>query len=530
MRATTIFLATLGAMALGSSAAADPTNHTHSLDWFVHVDLLDVAAGRDLAFFQALIEDRSARADALLRGHQGPIDNGCCVTLEPVTVTTFGSAGDGLNVIDTASELSSVFGQGAGAYLVESVWFCTSFNTSTRGCANTPGNALAVAFEADASDFMPPLIAHERGHNTGLNHVATNTCNLMSASSGGGCLSVSECNSFIADADTTNGTCGCLADVIGDDPIAPGAACSIAGGGTGICNGGVCGDMMGAAGARLISSASTGAASGGSPSSLLNMSPLTGDWDNVGTIGASLAGLAYDSNADVLYGIETRAGDDALVTVDPTSGAVTSTIAVLAGREEVVALAFDPGNPDRLLAIEIDDTIFTGTGSETPCTNIIPTSTTCSSEIIEIDPATGGVTQLGDLNNLITDRGMTALAWDDTNGTLYAAGRGGLATVDLSSCNGTSCPGTNVIDNALWDPVAITWDPVSQEIQRVGERILGRTDFSAYTPATGTFVLRARIDPVAPGGLAATPVPEPTIALGLTVGALALGALQRRRA
>ncbi len=70
-------------------AGAAPTKSFHSLTWYVHEDLIDAGAGRDLPYYQALIESSMAEAELLVQGHQGPVDNPCCVALDPVLVTTF---------------------------------------------------------------------------------------------------------------------------------------------------------------------------------------------------------------------------------------------------------------------------------------------------------------------------------------------------------------------------------------------------------------------------------------------------------
>jgi hypothetical protein len=530
MKRLALSLLVLVALVPLASANAAPTKNVHNMDWFVHIDMIDAGAGMDLAFYQALIEDRLREADRLIQGHQGPVDNGCCVELDPVTVTTFGTVGDGLDMITTSGELDMVLGGGAtaGAYLVELVHYCNSFSPGIRGCANSPGTNLVVGLEADDNGFLSVVMAHERGHNGGLSHVSANPCELMSASSGGGCLSVSECNSFIADADTTSGTCECLDDTLGNPPTAVGTACTDpVGGGAGICNGGGCGPSTAEAGSRLLSSGGTGAASGNSPNALLEMSTITGDWDSTGAFGVEINGLAYDEANDVLYGIEARVGDDALVIIDDATGTVSSTVGVLTGREKVIALAFDPQPAgDRLFAIENDDVIFGILCSDPQ----IALPGDCASEVFEIDPVTAAQTNLGELNALLLTDGVQGLAWDDANGVLYAATPAGLDTVDLPSCNGSSCGNTGV-DNVFYDPVSLTYDAVSERVIRVGHNGFGLTREDVFDP-TATVPQRVRgIDLFTAGGLAskAVTVPEPGTVLGLAAGVLALAALRRRR-
>lgn len=251
MRALLVTLVLLS-MLSGSPVLAAPSESVHELDWFVHVDLVTVS--EDIPFWTSLIAERLAEADVLIQGHQGPVDNGCCVVLDAVTVSTFGSSGDGLDAITSQGELNSVFGLGAGAYLVDMIHFCNStFSTGIRGCALTPGDVLIVGLEADDIHFLPAITAHERGHNAGLNHVSANPCELMSASNGGGCLSISECNAFISDADSSGGSCECLPDTQGDPPLSTSNTCSDTSG-CGICGGGVCGACNGLGNVRLLTS------------------------------------------------------------------------------------------------------------------------------------------------------------------------------------------------------------------------------------------------------------------------------------
>jgi hypothetical protein len=532
MRRLALSLLVLAALVPVASAHAAPTRNVHSMDWFVHIDLIDAGAGMDLAFFQALIADRLREADRLVQGHQGPVDNGCCVELDPVTVTTFGTPGDGIDVITTDIELDVVLGGGAaaGAYLVESVWYCNSFSMAIRGCAISPGTNLVVGLEADDNQFLPAAMAHERGHNAGLGHVTANPCELMAASSGGGCLSVSECNAFIADADGTSGTCECLDDTLGGPPVSVGTACTDPiGGGAGICNGGGCGPSTGPAGSRLLASGGTGAAFGNSPSTLLEMSTLTGDWDSTGAFGAEIGGLAYDEANDVLYGIEARAGDDALVIIDEATGTVTSTVGVLTGRAKVIALAFDPQPAgDRLFAIENDDVIFGMLCIDIPTIPPGGIPGDCSSELFEIDPTTAAQTNLGELNALLITDGVQGLAWDDANNVLYAATPAGLDTVDLASCTGSSC-GNTPLDGVFYDPVSLAYDGVSGRVVRVGHNGFGVTREDVFDP-TGSETQHVRgLDVFTVGGLAAKAVPEPGTVLGLSAGMLTLAALRRRK-
>ena len=73
----------------GPATAVAPTTDLHDLEWFVHIDLIDVPAGKDLAFYQALIDDAMVQSSNQLKGNQGPADTPCCTELtRTVSMTT----------------------------------------------------------------------------------------------------------------------------------------------------------------------------------------------------------------------------------------------------------------------------------------------------------------------------------------------------------------------------------------------------------------------------------------------------------
>ena len=48
-----------------------PTTNLHELKWLGHVDMIDPAAGRDLAYYAAIIDQAVADATVLVEGDQG---------------------------------------------------------------------------------------------------------------------------------------------------------------------------------------------------------------------------------------------------------------------------------------------------------------------------------------------------------------------------------------------------------------------------------------------------------------------------
>ena len=509
-------VAIIAAGALSAIAQAAPTESVHSLDWYVHEDLIE--AGRDLDYFQQLIEDRIAEAEIMVQGHQGPVDTPCCVAFDAVSVTTF--SGDGLDVINTEDEILDVLGRPDGGYLVQSVWYCDSFSTSIIGCAVTDGDTFVVSLDAEDDDILPLVIAHERGHNSDLDHVGADYCDLMAEARGGGCLAVSECESFIAKADSSGGTCSCLGDSVGDPPVADATACSDVFG-SGLCSGGVCGETTGPAGTRLLAAAGSENPSTAETDDALHQSPLAGGWETLGAIGAGVeaTGLAYDPSRDVVFAIAPQtAGNDQLVTLDPATGVKTGTVATLS-YQGLTALAYDPDG-DRLFAIYADAEIF---GNPWNCGS----DPVCVSTLLEIDPDDGSTTVYGELNALIVGGAVQGLAWDSNAGVLYGSTAAGLFTIGLS-CSSGACSDTSQVDNAYRKPSSLTYDPETDTLYRQGT-MSSRTELDSIDPASGDVEPLIGVDGFTAGGLAVIPVPEPEGWLMLGSGLALLALLGNRR-
>jgi len=78
--------------------------------------------------------------------------------------------------VTTETQLDELFGLGAfgfpviNAFYVDTLDYCADFNANIIGCANTPGNIMAVERGFMAGNRGAELMAHEIGHNTGLLH------------------------------------------------------------------------------------------------------------------------------------------------------------------------------------------------------------------------------------------------------------------------------------------------------------------------------------------------------------------------
>ena len=99
--------ALLGLCLLAASPAANAsTRQLHELRWFVHDAMIDQAGGRDLAFYQQVIDEAVVHASEMMQGLQGPIDTPCCVELTAASVQIF--SGAGLDVPSSAADWAAL--------------------------------------------------------------------------------------------------------------------------------------------------------------------------------------------------------------------------------------------------------------------------------------------------------------------------------------------------------------------------------------------------------------------------------------
>jgi len=509
------------AIALVAPAAkAAPTVDLHRLTWHVHVDLIDAAAGRDLAFWRARIDEATARGNAVLEGAQGPFDRACCTRLERAgAVTTFGTPGDGKDVLDSSSEqnaFNSAGSPGSHAFLIDSITYCGGSAPGAIGCAERPscnGNGgddpnlwMVVTVDAFDSGILDSVIAHERGHNACLSHATAAECQLMQPTvyipGLAGCLAGSECTNYRAGRTTTTSgqSCPCHAD--GGGPLDDGLACGAVT--YGVCSGGRCGSALGSAGVRLIAAAAPGSAAGGPPDDALAISALTGDWsilDPFAPTSDDVRGLEWAHDRATLYGVVPTVADDAIVTIDPSSGRILATVGRIAnGTDEIVSLAYDPGDStapgdDRLLVLEVGGT---------------------TGELRAISPASPSTATL--LGSLVWSPAalFTGLAYDSIHDRLFAAtpfGPDGLYEIDLSSCPPSPCESAQIAGAGLYrEDASLAFSPVSGMLYLVGTAFAGeRTFYDVIDPTTGTSVETLSLDVFTPAGLAAVPEPIATI-------------------
>jgi hypothetical protein len=520
-----------------SVAASAPAVDLHELNWYVHVDLIDVGAGEDLAYWQSVIDASVASGNGLLEGGQGPFDRPCCTRLgRSVSVTTFGTSGDGLDVIDSPGDqeaISNAGGPGSNAFLVDSMTHCGGSAPGAVGCAINPGSCsdnddpnlwMIVTVDSLESEKLALVIAHERGHNACLPHVAVAECQLMQGTiytpGMTGCMTASECNNYRAARTTTSSglECGCYDN--GGGLLADGTVCTEVV--DGLCSGGLCGSFEGDAGVRLIVAAAPGTSAGGPPDDALRISALKGEWTTLAQFAPTaddVRGLAYALDSSTLYGIVPRVFADSIVTIDPLTGLISSTVGTIEnGAAEIVSMAYDPGptkapGDDRLIVIEVGGPL---------------------GEVRWIDPASPSTTHL--LGTLIWDRSelFSGLAYDSIRAKLFAATPfkpDGLFEIDLSSCPPSPCNSAQLPGAELFrDDASLSFSATSGMLYLVGTLDFGserRTFYNVIDPTTGISVETLSLDVFTPAGLAA--VPEPAVGIGVAVGAMGLLVVARRR-
>lgn len=514
-------------------AAAAPAVDLHRLAWYVHEDMVDDGSNGEppLSFYGALLDEKIAEANALLQGHHGAADAPCCTRIEKASLQTY--AGAGLDMPDSAADFSalSAIGSGSRAFLVRTLGWCGAPAPTAIGCADTPSCdgdpdddpdlILVVSMEAhDVFGVLHRVLAHERGHNACLSHTTGDPCELMASAGGGGCLSSAECADYLAGrTDASADTCACHTDAMTTED--DGGVCT-EGMLTGICSGGLCGEVGSDASARIFAAGGPASYEGDPPDDPLVLSGLTGGWTDLGDFGGGAAptGVAYDPDRDVVFGVVPTAGDHDLVEIDPTSGGILATVGGVTGMSNLTALAFDPGattgpGDDVLYAIE----------TEAGCSVAAP----CSGQLLEIDPATAAPTLLGTLNYSLGG-GFQGLAFDIANDALYASAFSseGLWQIDVSCpflCSATQVTGVGLVRRAN----GLAYCEETGKLYMVGSQAGPQTLYDVIDADTFATQTPIHIDHFTPGGLAGLGLPEPPAALGQGVSLVALALLARLR-
>jgi hypothetical protein len=138
--------------------------HDNALTYANHVDTPSPMNDSRLDDVFAESNLRAGRSD-----YSG--DLACCITISRLgSAASFGSAGDGLDRIDTSAEINAVLNNSvARVKVVRAINYCGGPGSNIVGCAQTPGDGMAVVRMGSLVDESI-LWLHEYGHNTGQGH------------------------------------------------------------------------------------------------------------------------------------------------------------------------------------------------------------------------------------------------------------------------------------------------------------------------------------------------------------------------
>ncbi len=149
---------------------AVPVNaHVPTVEFTVakHVDVADIEY--DEAYFNEKIMEAMERVGLYDDQCAGTAmdDHPCAIEFKMNGgMTTFGSSGDGLNIVDTPAKENAVFAQPADIVIVNQLEFCDGqHNPDTLGCGYIGRRKFVVECSAWADVYV-----HEYGHNVGLEH------------------------------------------------------------------------------------------------------------------------------------------------------------------------------------------------------------------------------------------------------------------------------------------------------------------------------------------------------------------------
>jgi hypothetical protein len=189
----------------------------------------------------------------------------------------------------------------------------------------------------------------------------------------------------------------------------------------------------------------------------------------------------------------------------------------LIGKEDVTALAFDPGDTDE----EDDDRLLA-------LVRVAPFE-----DLFEIDPDDASVSDLDGLSKGVTS-GFQGLAYDSVNDKLYTTGYGaGLYEIDYSCpdwCTTTLVPELSLPPARIPRPASsLAYSEETGRLYVSGSQAGPRSLFDSIDATSLAKFPTIGIDDYTPGGLAAIPVPEPHPLIFQLAGGLVVAGLARRR-
>ena len=155
------------------------------------------------------LDDRLASVSLRMGKSDFASDVACCAGISRSGIAnTFGSIGDGLDIIDSGSEVTTVLNHPSGRIkVVRMINYCAGPGSNIIGCGWVGGNGAAVVRFGDVGR-EGVLWGHEYGHNVGLHHNTISSSYIMYGSLGSNNygLTQSECDLFHTPFSSANAT------------------------------------------------------------------------------------------------------------------------------------------------------------------------------------------------------------------------------------------------------------------------------------------------------------------------------------
>ena len=165
--------------------------------WWAGVIVRSITVNRHVntTLTNATVNSLLGDGSSALQTNDGAGDVSCGVAI--ARSGNVGTINTGNGVINTAAELSAVFGAAGNVKVVNDVNFCGGmFNTSIIGCGQTPGTSFITERFTASQEGL--LWTHEFGHNQGLPHRTDTSDAIMFPSIGSNRRRVNqtECNAY----------------------------------------------------------------------------------------------------------------------------------------------------------------------------------------------------------------------------------------------------------------------------------------------------------------------------------------------
>ena len=184
-------------------------------------------------------------------------------------------------------------------------------------------------------------------------------------------------------------------------------------------------------------------------------------WTPIGTAGAVITGMSYDTNHGILYGISPNT--DALYTIDPYTGAAFPIGAVGSlGYDNANGLAYDPIN-----------NLLYGTDNNT-------------NELFTVDPSTGAAHAIATISGGFTE--IEGLGFDPDTQTLYGLTQLQSRIVSINVQTGEATAVSDELPARVWR--GLEWDPDYHVLYLSAVNIFENAEIWNFNPSGGRLDFR----------------------------------------